>query len=96
MFGVTFVGPTAPFPMFGIVSGITRGHMALAYLIAMAGMVLTALSYGRMASAFPSSGSAYTYAQKSLHPLAGFITGWVMLLDYLLFPPPGYLRPEPR
>ena len=86
LFGLTFVGPTAPFPMFGIVSSISRGHMALAYLLAMVCMSLTAYSYGRMATAFPAAGSAYTYAQQTLHPLVGFLTGWVMLLDYVLIP----------
>jgi putrescine importer len=86
LFGVTFVGPTAPFPVFGIVSSISRGHMALAYLIAMAAMLLTALSYARMAEAFPVAGSAYSYASRTLHPLVGFLAGWLMLLDYSLIP----------
>jgi amino acid transporter len=86
LFGVAFVCPTAPFPMFGIVSSISRGHMALAYLFAMTAMVLTAIGYGRMASAYPSAGSAYTYARKTLHPMAGFVVGWTMLLDYVLMP----------
>jgi len=86
LFGLTFVGPTAPFPMFGIVSSMSRGHMALAYLLAMVCMSLTAYSYGKMATVFPAAGSAYTYAQQTLHPLAGFLTGWVMLLDYVLIP----------
>jgi amino acid transporter len=86
LFGLTFVGPTAPFPMFGIVSSLSRGHMALAYLLGMVCMSLTAYSYGRMATVFPKAGSAYTYAQQTLHPLAGFLAGWVMLLDYVLIP----------
>jgi amino acid transporter len=86
LFGVAFVCPTAPFPMFGIVSSISRGHMALAYLFAMTAMVLTAIGYGRMASAYPSAGSAYTYARRTLHPMAGFVVGWTMLLDYVLMP----------
>src|SRR5437870_930075 len=86
LFGITFVGPTAPFPVFGIVSSISRGHMALAYLIAMAAMLLTALSYARMAEAFPVAGSAYSYSRRALHPLAGFLAGWLMLLDYSLIP----------
>ena len=86
LFGITFVGPTAPFPMFGIVSTVSRGHMALAYLVAMVAMVLTAQSYGRMAGAFPAAGSAYTYAQRALHPVAGYLTGWTLMLDYLLMP----------
>ena len=86
LFGVAFVCPTAPFPMFGIVSSISKGHMALAYLFAMTAMVLTAIGYGRMASAYPSAGSAYTYARRTLHPAAGFVVGWTMLLDYVLMP----------
>lgn len=86
LFGITFVGPTAPFPMFGIVSSVSRGHMALAYLFAMAAMALTAISYGRMAAAFPAAGSAYTYVRRTLHPFAGFLVGWTMLLDYVLMP----------
>lgn len=72
--------------MFGIVSSISKGHMALAYLFAMTAMALTAISYGRMASAFPAAGSAYTYVRRTLHPLAGFLVGWTMLLDYVLIP----------
>lgn len=86
LFGLTFVGLTAPFPMFGIVSSVSKGHMATAYLIAMLAMVLTAMSYGRMSAAFPAAGSAYTYTRRSLHPILGFVTGWTMLLDYLLIP----------
>jgi amino acid transporter len=72
--------------MFGIVSSVSRGHMALAYLFAMTAMVLTAISYGRMATAFPVAGSAYTYVRKTLHPFAGFLVGWTMLLNYVLMP----------
>ncbi|HVT93489.1 MAG TPA: APC family permease [Bryobacteraceae bacterium] len=86
LFGITFVGPTAPFPMFGIVSSVSKGHMALAYLIALCAMVLTAISYGKMSAAYPAAGSAYTYSRRSLHPAAGFLVGWTMLLDYMLLP----------
>ena len=86
LFGITFVGPTAPFPMFGIVSSVSRGHMAASYLIAMVAMILTAFSYGRMAAVFPAAGSAYSYARHTLSPFVGFVAGWTMLLDYLLMP----------
>ncbi|MCC6393647.1 MAG: APC family permease [Bryobacterales bacterium] len=86
LFGITFVTPTAPFPMYGIVSTASKGHMALAYLFAMAAMALTAVSYGRMASAFPVAGSAYSYARRTMHPWAGYLVGWTMLLDYVLMP----------
>ena len=86
LFGITIVGQTAPFPVFGIVSSVSKGHMALCYLIAMCAMVLTAISYGRMATAYPVAGSAYSYSRRALHPVAGFFAGWTLLLDYVLIP----------
>ena len=52
----------------------------------MAAMVLTAVSYGKMAALYPSAGSAYTYVGRSLNRHAGFLVGWAMFLDYLLVP----------
>jgi len=49
-------------------------------------MVLTAVSYGRMAALYPSAGSAYTYVGRGLNPHLGFLAGWAMLLDYLIIP----------
>jgi amino acid transporter len=55
-------------------------------LIAMVAMMLTAFSYGRMAAVYPASGSAYTYVGRGLNPHLGFLTGWAMILDYLVIP----------
>jgi hypothetical protein len=52
----------------------------------MAAMLLTAFSYGRMATVYPVAGSAYTYVGRSLNPHLGFLTGWAMFLDYLIQP----------
>ena len=49
-------------------------------------MMLTALSYGRMARAYPVAGSAYTYVAREIHPALGYVTGWSMLLDYVVNP----------
>ena len=86
LFGLAFVGPTAPFTFFGVGSQNSHGHFALVYFIAMIAVSFTAISYGRMSSAFPEAGSTYTYAGCALHPLVGFFAGWVMLLDYILLP----------
>ena len=86
LFGLAFVGPTAPYTFFGVGSVQSRGHFALVYVIAMAAVSFTAVSYGRMAAAFPEAGSTYAYASKALHPLVGYLAGWVMILDYLLMP----------
>jgi len=86
LFGIAFVGPTAPYSMFGIATAKSKGHLPLVYLIAMIAMSFTAISYGRMAAAFPQAGSTYIYATKALNPTAGFLAGWAMTLDYILIP----------
>ncbi len=86
LFGIAFVSPTAPYALFGIVTEKSRGHIPLVYLIAMTAMSFTAVSYGRMAAAYPEPGSTYTFASKALHPNIGFFAGWGMILDYILIP----------
>jgi putrescine importer len=86
LYGLVLLGPTAAYPVFGIVQQTSRGHAALSYLVAMVAMLFTAASYGKMSGAFPSAGSTYTYAQEGLHPNIGFIAGWAMILDYFLIP----------
>jgi putrescine importer len=49
-------------------------------------MMITAVSYGRMAAMYPSAGSAYTYVGRGLNPHLGFLAGWVMVMDYLIIP----------
>jgi putrescine importer len=84
--GVILVQPTAPMPPFGAMYAGANGHVVTTVLIAMFAMLLTALSYGRMARAYPSAGSAYTYVAQEIHPSLGYTTGWSMLLDYVVNP----------
>lgn len=84
--GIILVQPTAPMPPFGAISVTSNGHAVTTILIAMAAMMLTAWSYGRMARLYPNAGSAYTYVGQEIHPLAGYLTGWSMLLDYVVNP----------
>jgi putrescine importer len=65
---------------------MTSGHSIVAVLGSMLAMVLTAVSYGRMAALYPSAGSVYTYAGRGLHPYAGFASGWAMILEYGINP----------
>ncbi|MCX6222663.1 MAG: APC family permease [Bacteroidia bacterium] len=85
-YGIVLVQPIAAIGLFGIASKVSHGHMVTTLLIAMVGMMLTAVSYGRMASLYPSAGSAYTYVGKGLNSHLGFLAGWVMFLDYLIVP----------
>ncbi|MBN9612653.1 MAG: APC family permease, partial [Actinobacteria bacterium] len=74
------------FTTYGIVNKETDGHLPAAYVIAVIAMLFTAASYGAMVRRYPVAGSAYTYTQQSFGGAAGFLTGWVMLLDYLFIP----------
>lgn len=85
-YGLIVIQPTAPMPVFGVVSQQARGHVVTAVLVAMLAMLFTAISYGRMARAFPSAGSAYSYVGSAVHPGLGFLAGWSIVLDYLLNP----------
>jgi amino acid transporter len=86
LYGVVAVTPSAPATVFGLADAQSRGHVVVTILAGMAAMVLTAISYGRMASLYPSAGSAYTYVGRGIHPFMGFVAGWAMLLDYIVIP----------
>ena len=92
-FGLAYLAPTVVFNYYGIwtADSGTGGHYPLALLIATVLMTFTAYSYTRMVKEYPTAGSAYVYVNKSVQPHIGFLTGWVMLLDYLLLPMVCYL-----
>ena len=91
VYGMIFMVPIAPFSVFGFVWQDARGMVVLAYLIGLVGMLFTALSYAAMSRAYPLAGSVYAYVQRGLHETAGFLAGWLILLDYILIPALLYL-----
>jgi amino acid transporter len=91
IYGMIFMVPIAPYSVFGFVWNDAKGMVPLAYLVGLVGMFFTALSYAAMSRAFPLAGSVYTYAQRGLHEMAGFFSGWLILLDYILVPSLLYL-----
>ena len=91
VFGLAYLAPTVVFNYYGIITNLTSGMMALAYVITTVVMCFTAYSYAAMVKAYPVAGSAYTYVRKAVNPWLGFLTGWVMLVDYLLLPMICYL-----
>jgi amino acid transporter len=91
IYGMVFMVPIAPYSEFGFVWNDAKGMVPLAYLVGLIGMFFTALSYAAMSRAFPLAGSVYTYAHRGLHEIAGFFSGWLILLDYILVPSLLYL-----
>ncbi|MDO4896090.1 MAG: APC family permease [Moraxella sp.] len=84
--GLAYIQPMTLLDTFGMVSEKSGGHVPMSYIFALIAILLTSLSYGHMIRAYPSSGSAYTYTQKSINPSMGFMVGWSSWLDYLLSP----------
>lgn len=85
-YGIVIIQPIAAIPVFGVTHDLSRGHAVAAVMIAGIAMMLTGYSYGRMAALHPAAGSAYSYVGRGLNPHLGFLAGWAMALDYLIFP----------
>jgi len=84
--GIVIIQPIAPMGIFGVVNNAASGHVVTTILIAMVAMLFTAISYGMLARVYPSAGSAYTYVGQEIHPGIGYLTGWAMVMDYILNP----------
>lgn len=91
VYGLLFIGPLAPVGVFGVLDARTNGAVALVYLLATVAMGFTAWSYARMSAAVPRAGSVFAYASEGIGPHAGFLAGWLAMLDYLLIPSVAYL-----
>jgi amino acid transporter len=72
--------------MFGEAQVLSQGHAVVTLLAAMVAMTATAVSFGRMATVYPSAGSVYTYVSRAFNPQIGFVLGWAMFLEYLFQP----------
>ena len=86
LYGIILIQPTAPMPSFGVIYHEARGHVVTALLLAMVAMLFTSVSYGRMARAYPHGGSAFLYVGKEIHASLGYLTGWCLVMDYVLNP----------
>lgn len=86
VYGLLFIGPTAPMGTFGVLDARSHGATALVFVIATIAMAFTAWSYARMAVAVPRAGSVFAYAQTGLGRFPAFLAGWMLGLDYLFIP----------
>src|SRR5262245_34154026 len=91
VYGLVYINLVAPLTTFGIVFNESHGMVPLVYIVGAIAVTFTALSYVTMSRAFPVAGSVYSYAGRGISESAGFIAGWMMLLDYVLLPTVGYV-----
>ena len=86
LYGVLFMVIIAPHSIWGLVQQQRLGMSTLVDLGGCGAIGFTALSYVRMSRRFPIAGSVYSYVQRGLNPHAGFMSGWLILLDYCITP----------
>ena len=86
LYGVLFMVIIAPHSIWGLVQQDSLGMSTLVYIVGFVAIFFTALSYVRMSNRFPIAGSVYSYVQRGINPHVGFISGWLILLDYCITP----------
>ncbi|KUN30634.1 amino acid permease [Streptomyces corchorusii] len=91
VYGLLFIAPMAPVGVFGTLDATSHGAVALVYVVATVAMAFTAFSYAQMVRVVPRAGSVFAYARAGLGKGAGFVAGWMAMLDYALIPAVAYL-----
>jgi amino acid transporter len=86
LYGLAYIAPFAPLNTLGFVWNESGGLIVLAYALGGVCMYFTAQSYATMTEVLPTAGSVYGFARYCLGTFAGFMAGWMILLDYLLIP----------
>lgn len=84
--GLAWMTPMIYFTVYGVAFDAAGGKLTAAYFVAFLAIFFTAYSYTQMVKAYPTSGSAYSYTKHSIHPKAGYLVGWALLIDYIFSP----------
>jgi len=88
LFAITTAGPALSADSGLVVStSYAGGSTPLAVILATVAMLLVAASLGQLAKFLPSAGGLYTYTSHGLGKVIGFLTGWLLILGYVLIPP---------
>src|SRR5437764_14539665 len=91
--GVLFLSTTTMAPASAVAFSLgaaipfAGGALPLAVLIGLIVCSLIALNIGSLARHLPSAGGYYTYVSRGLGVQAGWMTGWLFSLTYLLIVP---------
>lgn len=76
---------------YGIINQSSGGAFPLVTLIAGLVMFMAAFGYANMGKKYTQGGSVYTYVSGTFGPRLGYMSGWLMILDYFLMPMICYL-----
>jgi APA family basic amino acid/polyamine antiporter len=80
--GVGCIIGTGIFVVIGEGASKAGPAVILAFVLAAATCLFSALSYAELAAAVPVAGSAYTYSYATMGELVAFIIGWDLILEY--------------
>lgn len=90
--GIAVIAPAAGMAFVPqIVAGYAGAAVPFAYVLVIVGAVCVAYTISVFARKFTSAGSFYTFNTKGLSPEFGFISGWLLLLGYVMFFPQNTL-----
>ncbi len=85
LFAVAYgeIGSSVYFAL-GIVAASALGLTPLVLLATGVLFLVVSLSYAEGTTAIPETGGAATFVRRGFNDLFGFVTGWALLLDYLI------------
>jgi amino acid transporter len=82
---VSVIAPsTVPAAVLGLIFVSARNGTWLSFLIATVGLLFVCFNINQFARRSASPGSLYTYIVKGLGPIAGVLSGWGLLLGYMV------------
>ncbi len=85
LLGVGAIVGAGIFVLTGVAAATAAGPgLSLSFVVAGLACLFAALCYAEFASVVPTAGSAYAYASLSMGEFAGWLTGWNLILAYLL------------
>ena len=84
-YGLAYIAPVAPLSTLGFVWNASNGLIVLSIARCVC-MYFTAQSYATMTGTIANAGLGVRIRATLPGPIAGFIAGWMILLDYLLIP----------
>lgn len=83
---VAIMAPTAAMALnVALMAGISGFSISLVFILGIVVIGLVSVSFITFNRHFSTAGSVYTFTTKSLGKNAGFISGWLLLLTYIVF-----------
>ncbi|MCF0144015.1 MAG: APC family permease [Firmicutes bacterium] len=89
--GLAWLCPACIVMYYGVMNQVSGGAFPMTVLIAGIVMLFAGLGYANISTKYTQGGSVYTYVGGTFGPRLGFMTGWLLLMDYFLVPMMCYL-----